>query len=109
MTQLELNDTLTKTLNIPIAYGKFDDDRQMPPYLVFYRDENENIKADDVSYAKFEHIIVELYVKHRNLEIERKIEQMLEENDIPFEVDEAYVSEEKLRIIKYYFYVNKEE
>lgn len=101
MTQSELF-KLLKQIGIPIAYGSFAKE-QTPPYAAYYRERNENIPADDKVYYSSPNFILEIYVARRDLTLENKIEKLLSDNDIPFEVDETYLPDEKLRMITYTF------
>ena len=95
---------LIKTLKIPSAYGVFKK-QQTTPYILYYRDSSASVNADDSTYYSAKHIILELYSKDKDITSETAIEKLLTDNDIPYEVDEDYISDEKLRRITYYFYI----
>ena len=101
MTIDELNIQLKK-LGIPIAYGVFSE-KQIPPYITYFRHNDEAVYADDTVYTKSPHIVLELYCKKRNMQLETAIEKLLTVNEIPYEVYEEYLSDEKLRMITYEF------
>lgn len=101
MTQAELFKMLKK-IGIPIAYGRFEKE-QTPPYSVYYRDANDNVMADDKVYHSSPNFVLEVYVKKRDLILEEKIETLFSDNDIPFDVDESDLPDEKLRMITYKF------
>lgn len=103
MTQEGLK-KLLKTLGIPIAYGTFDV-KQTPPYALYYRDFNDNVYADNIVYTYRQHFILEVYTRYRDLDIERKIEELFAANDIPYEVEEEYLADQELRKTTYDFYI----
>ena len=102
MTQAELFKLLKGGLGIPLAYGCFEKE-QTPPYSVYYRERNSNNFADNTVYHSSPDFVLEVYVKKRDLALEEKIEQLFCDNEIPFEVEEIYLPEEKLRMIRYTF------
>ncbi len=101
MTQSELYKML-KEIGIPIAYGQFTEE-QIPEYAVYYREGNTNIAADNKVYHSSPDFALEVYVVKRNLALENKIEKLFSDNDIPFDVEETYLPEEKLRMLRYTF------
>lgn len=101
MTQSELFEML-KQVGIPIAYGTFSKE-QTPPYAVYYRQGNTNIFADNKVYHSSHDFVLEVYIVKKNLTLENKIEKLFSDNDIPFDVDEAYLPDEKLRMLIYTF------
>lgn len=103
MTAAELYGILKK-IGIPIAYGAFSEE-QAPPYAVYYRERNENITADDRVYYFEQSFVLEVYVSKRSLSLENKIDTLFSDNDIPYEADEVYLPDEKLRMITYEFSV----
>ena len=105
MTQEELY-SLLETIGIPIAETVFpEDERQSPPFAVYYRKSNENTYADDKVYIKHQNFVLELYVEYKMPELEEKIETLFNDNEIAYTVDEDYLSDEKMREITYEFTV----
>ena len=103
MTQEELY-SLLETIGIPIAERVFpEDERQSPPFAVYYRSSNENIYADDKVYTKNQNFVLELYVDYKMPELEEKIEALFNDNEIAYTVEEVYLSDEKMREIIYKF------
>ncbi len=101
MTQAELFEML-KTIGIPIAYRVFFKE-QLPPYAVYYRDGIKIVLADNTVYYSSPDFALELYVAKRDLDLEEKIEKLFSDNDIPFDVEEIYLPDEKLQMIRYIF------
>lgn len=103
MTQEELY-ALLETIGIPIAERVFDE-AVSPPFAVYYRDGDEKVYADDKVYIKNQNFVLELYVDYKMPELEERIEKLFDDNEIPYEVDEVYLPDEKMREIIYEFSV----
>lgn len=105
MTEAELFKILKK-LSIPVAYREFEDDVK-PPFAAYYRTDNNDTFADDITYHSDKNINLELYTpKVRNLTLEAEIETLLTKNDIAYSVsDEIYLKDEKMVEIIYNFYI----
>lgn len=93
-----------KTLSFPVAYGFFKD-KQQPPFAVYYRNDSDNIGADNNVYTKRENYILEFYSKNRDLKKEKEIEDLLTECGLFFDVDETYIQEEAIREVIYQFQI----
>lgn len=101
MTQEELY-LLLENIGIPIAYRVFpEDEKQSPPFAVYYRLGCENEYADDKAYFKSQKFVIELYTDYRVPELEEQIETLLNENEIPYTTEEVYLDDEKMYEIIY--------
>lgn len=82
MTLAELK-TKLKTSGLPVAYRKWpvaspDDPNSGPPplpYLIYYEDGVDTLKADGAVYYKIHHITVDLYSKEKDQAAEAALEQ----------------------------------
>ena len=99
MTKAKLQ-KLLKTLKIPVAYRRFKKEQAKqikPPFLVYYRTDNNDILADDITFFSSENIVVELYCTDRNESLEKALEKIFTDNEIPYKViDEVYIESEDL-------------
>jgi hypothetical protein len=99
VTQPELY-TLLNTTGFPVAYHHFkvDDNNPPPepPYVVYLRENDENISSDSKVHGKFKNYRVELYTSKKDLVAEQKLEAVLEKVDPEFETSETYIDSEKL-------------
>lgn len=86
---------LLEQLNLPIAYGEFKE-MQKPPFLVVLNTGNQHIPADDKVYFKIKNYRVELYTSRKDVATEELLEQLFDDNEIFYEVDEVYIDSEKL-------------
>lgn len=94
MTLSELNAILKQT-GYPVAYSHFNSKITIPfiTYLVSY---SSNFTADDKVYKRIDNVNIELYTNEKDLEAERKLEELLDENEITYETTEEWVEKEKL-------------
>lgn len=103
MTQKEFV-ALLKTLELPVSYGEFKVKKNAKvelPYIVYYYKNSDNFIADGVVYEKFNRVIVELYTDKKELEIQEKLECVLDNAEIIYQCDEVYIKSEKMYLNKY--------
>ena len=93
--------TILQQLNIPVAYDHFNTDTN-PPFVVYRRYSQSNFGADNKVYAKINNYYIELYTEYKDVELEERLETLLTNNDIFFNVEsEDYISDEKMYEIIY--------
>ena len=90
----ELNSILNK-LEIPVAYSHFKE-AQEAPYVCYVVDDDNNIGADNKVYKKIDNINIELYTEKKDVELEGKLEKILDDNNIFYENIEYYIDSEEL-------------
>ena len=94
MTLEELNNILKGT-GYPVAYSHFKQ-RQTLPFITYLVEGTNNFFADDKVLLKVEQINIELYTSKKDLEAENKLENLLDKNNICYEVFEDFIAEEKV-------------
>lgn len=94
MTLEYLYNILNKT-SLPVAYHHFEEDTK-PPYIVYLVDNNDNFMADNKVYKKIININIELYTNKKDIELENKLEDILDENNICYTSNETYIDSEKM-------------
>lgn len=94
---------LLKKIGIPVAYDHFDEDKDIePPFMTYREQSSDNFRADNKIYAAFFNYEIELVTSKKDVELENKISALLTENEIPYEkLDEVWDSEEKIYHIFY--------
>ena len=94
---------LLKSVNIPVAYDHFDDNKNLVPPFMAYREQSANIfKADNKNYFLEKHFEIELVTNKKDIELEELIEELFNKNNILFEKnDEIWDKEEKIYHIFY--------
>lgn len=101
MTLPELKDKL-KSLNLPIAYRCFAVG-QVPelPYIVYYADEDIAFYADDIVYHEGYAVTIEVYTEKKDMELEKKVKQLLNDNGLPYESYESFLDSENMYLKAY--------
>lgn len=102
MTLEELKTRCEYQLKIAYAYGVFKEPIE-PPYLVGIMRASDNFMADNKVYIKDKPMQLDLVYKEKNLNLENEIENILL-GDIPWnKTDEAYLEDEDVFIVSYFF------
>lgn len=86
---------ILKSTGLPVAYSHFNE-RKSPPYITYLSSYSSNFNADNRVYKKIDNIQIELYTKNKDLEVEKKLEDLLDENEIAYETTEEWIDSEKL-------------
>lgn len=77
---------LLKKIEIPVAYDHFDDNKNLIPPFMAYRDrEPDNFNADNKTYFSKPNYEIELVTIKKDVELEEKISDLLTENNISYE------------------------
>ena len=99
MTQSELY-TILKATGYPVAYSHFtattNNPLPTPPYIIYLSAYSSNLKADNKVYAKVDNLQIELYTVKKDLIAEKKLEDLLDTNEIAYESTEIWIDSEKL-------------
>lgn len=94
MTLVELKQILEAT-GYPVAYSHFTTP-PIPPYLCYLVAYSSNFIADNQVYQKIENVQIELYTTKKDLAAEVKLEQVLDDNEIPYQPTETWLETEQL-------------
>lgn len=97
MEHKEIYDLL-QTLNIPVVYGHFDDNKTINPPFMVYREISPNtFKADNKTYFRPYDFEIELVTIKKDTKLQKQIEELLDNNNIPYDVlDEIWDNDEKI-------------
>ena len=90
MTLQDLNNILKAIGDIPVAYSHFNDSVK-PPFITYLVTDSENFIADNQIYKRIDNINIELYTNKKDLEAEKKLEDVLNANEIMWDVTETYI------------------
>lgn len=94
-----------KSTNFPVAYSHFKVDNKnphpKPPYITYIRTFDNNISSDLKVHGKEKTFQIELYTSIKDLEAERKIEEILNQINPEYETSEEYIEEEQVYQIVY--------
>lgn len=89
---------LLKSINIPIAYGHFDNNKDMvPPFMVYRELAPDTFKADNRTYYRPYNFEIELVTIKKDTILQKQIEELLDNNNIPYDIsDEIWDNDEKI-------------
>lgn len=88
---------MIESIGVESAYYQFPEGTAVaPPFICFYYPERDDFFADDSNFVKIERLIIELYTKEKEFDLEDQIEQTLNANGIPFTRYESYIDTEQL-------------
>ncbi|WP_271814495.1 hypothetical protein [Clostridium beijerinckii] len=92
--------TILKATGYPVAYSHFTATTNTPlpnpPYIVYLSAYSSNLKADNKVYKKIDNLQIELYTNKKDLTAEKKLEDILDNNDIAYESTETWIDSEQL-------------
>ena len=101
MTYEELT-AMLKEVNLPFAYDHFaEGESPDPPFFVFLIPSEETFGADNIVYASFPEVNVELYTDKKDPEAEAQIEAVLTGHGQFYEKSEVWIESEKLYEVLY--------
>lgn len=83
------------TVGHPVAYSHFKEPPVLP-YIAYLVSDSPNFTADDKVYQKIDNVQIELYSSKKDLQAEAKLEQVLLDNEIPWESTETFIESEQL-------------
>lgn len=100
MTYQDLQSLLTDGVGIPFSYHHWDRPPKMP-YGVYFDDYTENFMADNIVYFVSSHVIIELYVRQRDTELEKRLEAVLAGAGLSWNKSAEYIDSERFYQIFY--------
>jgi len=101
MTHQEIMDMLTE-MYIPFAYDHFaEGESPDPPFMVFLYPKADNFSADGIPYYKINQLVVEIYTDLKDIELETKVEAVLESHGLFYGKSEVWIESEKLYEVLY--------
>ena len=101
MTHEEIVEMLEE-VGLPLAYDHFaEGESPDPPFICFLFPGSENFSADNVVYAEFQNLNVELYTDEKNPELEERIEAVLNRHELFWNKSEVWIETEKMYEVLY--------
>lgn len=95
MEYQELFDLLS-TLKIPVAYDHFDSNKNINPPFIIYRDDvPQMFFADRKTYYRPYNFEIELITIKKDVALQKSLEDLFTNNNIPYEVDSPVWDEEE--------------
>lgn len=101
MTHEKIVEILEQT-GLPVAYDHFaEGESPDPPFICFLFPDSENFSADNMVYAEFSTLNVELYTDEKNPELEDQLEVVLNSHELFWQKSEVWIEEEKMYEVLY--------
>ena len=101
MTHEEVMQMLDET-KIPYAYHHFaEGESPDPPFICFLFPGSDNFSADNIVYAAFNNLNIELYTDEKNPELEASVEDILTAHELFWNKSEVWIESEKLYEVLY--------
>ena len=96
--------SILNALGIPFAYDHFaQGESPDPPFICYLIPGTNNFSADGVAYYKINQFNIELYTDLKDLSLERKLEEALDEASIFYNKSETWIESESLYEVLYTF------
>ena len=92
MTLAELAQHLVK-LSYPVAYSHFKGPQSLP-FICYLVVSTDAFSTDNKVLTESVYVDIELYSATKNLAAEKKIKDMLKENELPWSYDEVFIDGE---------------
>lgn len=86
---------------IKVAYDHFRD-KTHPPFILFRNTDTTTYKADNKVFFQVNQYIVDLVTELKNPELEAKLEQVLNNNELPYDKEEDFIDSEQIYQIRYF-------
>ena len=101
MNGIELKE-LIAGFGLPYAYYQFTKDTaKPPPFICYYLAQSDDFAADGVNYAKIRQLVIELYTRHKDFELEAQIENALTAAGIFYSVAETPIDSQQMYMTVY--------
>lgn len=95
----DLNNILLST-GLPVAYSHFvESDNEplpAPPFITYLVTYSSNFAADNLVYQQMRNIQIELYTDQKDFDVERKVEEALDQAEVVYQSTEAFIESELL-------------
>lgn len=96
--------SILEALRLPFAYDHFaEGESPEPPFVVYLYPGTNNFAADNVVYYPVNQVNIELYLNKKDINIEKILEQLLNNAEIFYEKSEVWIESERLYEVVYSF------
>lgn len=101
---------LFEGIGLPFAYSHFErGESPKPPFFVYQFPKAKHFGADGVVYHKRLEVDVEVYTDKKDINLERRIEERLDRENIYYEKSEIWIESERLFEVLYEFTIEEEQ
>ena len=101
MTYAEIA-TMLSAVGCPFAYHHFEEGSgQQPPFITFYYEGENDLKADNINYQLVRPLTIELYTNNKDFVLEAAVEAVLTANGLAYSRSETYIDSERMYMVTY--------
>ena len=95
---------ILKAIGLPYAYNHFGQGKTVePPFICYLYDRSDNFSADGKVYLKKNRVHLELYTDKKEVTLEEKVEDVLDQFGVFYDKSEIYIESERLYEVLYQF------
>ena len=95
---------MLQEMNIPFAYDHFaEGESPEPPFICYLIPGSDNFAADGKVYFKINEVRIEMYTDFKDLDLESRVEGVLDGHEIFYNKSETWIQSEKLYEVMYSF------
>lgn len=95
---------MLQEMNIPFAYDHFaEGESPEPPFICYLIPGSDNFAADGKVYFKMNEVRIEIYTDFKDLNLESRVEGVLDGHEIFYNKSETWIQSEKLYEVMYSF------
>ena len=95
---------MLQELKIPFAYDHFaEGESPEPPFICYLIPGSDNFAADGRVYFKLNEVRIEVYTDFKDLDLESRVEGVLDGHEIFYNKSETWIQSEKLYEVMYSF------
>lgn len=95
---------MLQEMNIPFAYDHFaEGESPEPPFICYLIPSSDNFAADGKVYFKMNEVRIEVYTDFKDLNLESRVEGVLDGHEIFYNKSETWIQSEKLYEVMYSF------
>lgn len=91
---------LLNSIGIPVAHSHFKSTSispaPNPPFITYTTPNDDGFKADNKNYHDITDVDIELYTTKKDLQLEKQIEDLLKDNDLPYSAYQIYIESEEV-------------
>lgn len=95
---------MLQEMNIPFAYDHFaEGESPDSPFICYLIPGSDNFAADGKVYFKMNEVRIEVYTDFKDLDLESRVEGVLDGHEIFYNKSETWIQSEKLYEVMYSF------
>ena len=95
---------MLQEMQIPFAYDHFaEGESPDPPFICYLIPGSNNFAADGRVYFKLNEVRIEMYTDFKDLDLESRVEGVLDGHEIFYNKSETWIQSEKLYEVMYSF------